>query len=201
MQNGQGAIDPYKIDNLVSEESEILSVVVAYEDLATARRAQRLFENTSHALKAGGHGATHVAMWKIGASRLPVRMKIAADKAVTANIIVIAAHERAKVPEALQEWIGLWLPKKMEQPCGLVALLDHSQESCNQRGIYRYLKSVAYCGSFSFFANGRDEDFAEAVQTKGPCDDASGQDDSLSEQRSSCDNNLKVDRHSRYLFI
>ena len=171
MLNGQLVFLPDEIENSDPHDEDGLRVVVAYEDLATAKRALRLFDRTALGLKAGGHGAMHCAMWKIGGSMLPTRMKISADQAATADLIVIAAHERATMPEVLQEWISLWLPKKIEQPCGLFALLDHPAESYAQRGIYRYLKSVACFGKLSFFTAGREEHIDEALQAGAPCDD------------------------------
>jgi hypothetical protein len=162
-----------EIENIRWQGDKGLRVVVAYEDLATAQRVLTLFERTALGLKQEGQGTMRCAMWKIIGPTLPSRMKMAADKAVLADIIVIAAHERAKMPEVLQEWIDLWLARKTNHPCGLVALLDYPSGNEAQRGIYNYLKDVARLGKLAFFTNGRDEDLDEAWRTGTPSAGAS----------------------------
>jgi hypothetical protein len=147
-----------------SNGGDLLRVMVAYEDLPAAQRAQKLLERTAIAMKNGGHGTLHCAMWKINDLRIPSRMKLAAEKAMAADVIVISARERAEIPELLQEWIRLWLPKKKGQSCGLLALLDYSGKDSALGGIYWYLKYAAHFGNLAFFANDAGEDFNETLR-------------------------------------
>jgi hypothetical protein len=159
------------------------NVLVAYEDVTSGLQAKELLERMTRTLPSEDSGWFRCAMWKFNSRMTPARIKVAARQAMIADLIIIATHEREKVPLAIEEWVGLWLPRKAGHPCALVALLEPQGGGLHRaRGIHSYLEEVARKGNLSFFADCRNEAPAEARKTNALFDDVFEQSLSLSSQ-------------------
>ena len=122
-----------------------LNVVIAYEDLATGKRAMKTYEYMVQQL--GEECLFANQMWKFDVLAVPKLKEIAAKDAAAAEIIIISAHEGRELPAQVKTWIELWLSYKTEASA-LVGLFDGETQSSPARS---YLAEVARRANIEFF--------------------------------------------------
>ena len=153
----------YETKDIEWEDITDFSVLVAYQDLADARRAKGFLERMAAALSPEDSDHLPCAMWKFQENMAPLQLEIAAEQAALAHVIFIAAQERPVVPGVLADWVNLWIRKEAGYPRALVALLERPERAEERPpGIECYLREAARKGGVAFFADGRNEGANEA---------------------------------------
>ena len=128
-----------------------LDVVVAYEDYATGidtvRTLTRLAERTCHSHEFGTHN-----VWNFQILATPAQRNIAAGKAASADMVIVAAHGSRRLPIFVMHWIELWLSQRGRSSAALVALLDGDNGHTRKLlPVEAYLERCARRGGMEFF--------------------------------------------------
>ena len=121
-----------------------LTVVMAYDDLSTAKRAKETWDHLLHNL--GEDYLLQLRLWKFEVLRVPELREAAARDAVSADLIFIAARETANLPAEVKEWIDLWLRQKHNHPSAIAVSSDPAGPCA------AYLREVAQQAGMDFFA-------------------------------------------------
>src|SRR6266478_5088148 len=119
-----------------------LKVVVACEGPRNAYRAGAMLERVARNSEA--EGRLICSWWHFEVLATASLRKLAADEAMKAGMIVIAADDGPALPEEVIDWIGLWVSTGEYHPRALVALLDpDTTKKRAARNIVSQLKKVA----------------------------------------------------------
>jgi hypothetical protein len=133
--------------------TKTFNVFVAYQTFRNEQRAKVLLERIAGALPTEDSDRLPCAMWNFSVPATALNLKMAAESAYAADVIVIAAHEKGCVPATIENWVDHWLPKKAGTPCALVALLELGEQSTETPPVFEsYLRKLAIQGNFAFFA-------------------------------------------------
>src|SRR5450755_1457462 len=88
------------------------SVLVAYQGAAGGQHAREFLERMAMALAPEDSDLLPCTMWEFDDQMTRFQIETAAEQAALADVIFIVAREREQVPQVLEEWVDLWLPKK-----------------------------------------------------------------------------------------
>jgi hypothetical protein len=126
------------------------NVVIAYEDLEAGKNARRTYDYLAQHL---GHDCQFAnEMWSFDVLSIPRLRELAARDAMQADIIIVACHGGAPLPEAVKSWIEIWLAEEVNA-IALVALFDSASDMCSKtRELREYFAEVARRGNMEFFA-------------------------------------------------
>ena len=102
-----------------------LNVVAVYDDLFAGEWAEEVAEQLAH--NAQGRYSINKSFWKLDLFQIPTLRRIAALKALEADILVVAANPASPLPAEMLTWIDDWLPNKHHGGGTLIALLRQSQ--------------------------------------------------------------------------
>ena len=150
--------------NRASEPSEDLMAVLVCEDAASVPRACALLRRVSR--RAGMKGCLIYSSWTFGMLASARSRRLAASEAAAADLAVIAAREGPGLPEAVKDWISLWLATGEYHPRrrALVALLEPGEGRTGAWwGVRSELKHLADADAIDFFANGDEADWGTAL--------------------------------------
>jgi hypothetical protein len=126
------------------------SVVIAYEDLDAGKNARRTYDYVAHQLGYDCHFTNE--MWNFDVLGIPRLRELAARDARQADMIIIASHGDAPLPESVKAWIETWLSEEVNS-MALVALFDAAHlATAGALEIRDYLTAVARRGNMEFFA-------------------------------------------------
>lgn len=128
-----------------AEANPALTVVIAYEDLETGKRAMKTYDYLVEHL--GDQCLFSNQMWKFDVLAVPKLKEIAAKDAAAADIIIVSAHEGYDLPAEVKAWVELWLSYKA-RPSALVGLFGGESVDFPVRD---YLASVAKRANIEFF--------------------------------------------------
>ena len=129
--------------------------VVVCEDPASAPRACALLDRVGR--QAGAEGRLIYSWWTFGVLASASLRQLAASEAAAADMLIVAAREGPKLPEAIKDWISLWLAtgEYHPRPRALVALLEPDKKHNGAaQGVLSDLKHLAEEDAVDFFANG-----------------------------------------------
>lgn len=121
-----------------------IKVVIAYDNLETAKRAERVYERL-----AGNLSATfdfQQRLWRFDVLEEDALCAEAARDAANADIVIVAMKDDSRVPEAVRRWLESFLARHTGA-AALVALLQHASAP-----VQPYLEDVARRGGMDFFA-------------------------------------------------
>ena len=103
-------------------------------------------------------------MWKFEILRNPKLVEIAADEALEADVIIVAARGATALPLEVTSWIDRWLPLRVECAGALIAqiqggtILNRAATS-----VYDYLQKVAAAAKMDFLPH-----FLTGAEEKSP---------------------------------
>jgi hypothetical protein len=100
----------------------VFSIVAAYEDFTTGRRAECLCDFIESSLVHEWRAVRH--LWKFELLEVPALRKLAAQDADAANLILIACHRQTELPPGVLAWTELWRARH-SRAVGLMGLFDH----------------------------------------------------------------------------
>ena len=141
-------------DGTVDRTNDLMAIVLC-EDAAAAPRACALLDRVGR--KSGAPGRLIYSWWTFGALASASLRHLSTSQASAADMAIIAAREGPGLPEAVKDWISLWLATGEYHPRSraLVALLEpDTQQSAASRGVLRDLKHLAEEDAVDFIANG-----------------------------------------------
>ena len=126
------------------------NVVIAYEDLETGKHARHTYDYLAQHL---GHDCRFTSeMWNFDVLSIPHLAELAAQDVARADIIIVACHGGAPLPQGVKSWIEVCLSQDLKA-IALVALFDSPHDaSARTREIRDYLAEVARRGNMEFFA-------------------------------------------------
>ncbi len=124
-------------------------LLLAYEDLDTARHAQ---ENYQRILKPLGDPANvNSSLWKFNLLQNPKLCDLAAHEASVSDIIIISTHGDRELPSEVRDWLELTVGQRLSNPpCTLVPLFDRYDNYYGRAIICDYLEEIAKRGHFEF---------------------------------------------------
>jgi hypothetical protein len=104
-----------------------LAVQIVYEDKETGLCARRTFEHVVDHFS--GEADFEVALWRFDLLQDDTLRQLAARAAAAADIVLIAAHGRERLPEAVSSYVEEWLALKPGVPPALVLSFDASAKN------------------------------------------------------------------------
>ena len=154
------------------ERTNDLFVIVACEDTAIAPRVRSLLQRIGQ--DAGEQGRLVYNWWSFAVLASPSLRRLASREAEEADMVVICGGEARCLPEAVKEWLGLWLANQQHQPRprALVALPERgSNLDAASQNLLSELKEMAESAEVDFFANGGEgrSDVALIGEQGGQC--------------------------------
>jgi hypothetical protein len=127
----------------------VFSVVIAFEDFDTGKRANRAYDFLVANLSQEWRVTSQ--MWKFEVLGIPELRQMAAEDVASANIIIISSRGDRELPTDVKAWIELWLGYRGD-PVALFALFDCAPEQTQHaKATQTYLKRVAKRGRMEFF--------------------------------------------------
>jgi hypothetical protein len=131
------------------EGAPVFSVVLAFEDFNTGKRAKRAYDflaaNLTHDWQVTNQ------MWKFEMLSIPELREIAAKDAAMANLIIVSSRGDRELPVDVKDWVEMWLGYRGDA-VALVALFDSPPEQAEHaQATQTYLERVAKRGQMEFF--------------------------------------------------
>ena len=127
-----------------------INVVIAFEDAAAGKHATAFYEHLKERL--GGEFDITRYQWSFALLGDPAVREAAAHDAGTADIVIIATHGDAELPEDVDLWFQGWIGRNAG-PMALVALFDCPARCSESREDLRAsLARIAHTGGMDFFA-------------------------------------------------
>ena len=127
----------------------VLEVLVVYEDFATGIWARQVFDELVR--RTASYCALNNTMWKFDFLGAPKLREMAAQEALKADMVLIAAHRDSVFPSPVRDWVDLWVGRKTGGL--LVGLLDgNGQPTAKESVNTRYLRRVAKDGSMNLLS-------------------------------------------------
>ena len=127
-----------------------INVVVVFEDSAAGKHAEAFYEHLSRRL--GGEFGFARYQWSFSLLQDVSVRDAAADDAAMADIVIIATHGDAELPEHVDTWLQAWVGRNTG-PMALVALFDGPAHDLETREELRSsLSRLAQTGGMDFFA-------------------------------------------------
>lgn len=161
-------------DGYEAEPHETLNVLIAYDDLAAAQRAMRLFARVGRGQTDDLHTDDLLCqpqLWRFDLLADPDWRKCAASDALRADLIVVAASSPLALPRPVQSWLARCLARKQGAHAAVVALLrtDAHTRSPDSPGL-QFLQSAATEAGLDFFVALRDSDASAQNATLEPAE-------------------------------
>jgi hypothetical protein len=128
-------------------------ILIAYEELASGKRAMNLCDYLTRNLK--GNIELHKNLWNFNVLSIPEYRMSAVVEAKEVDLIMISMQGNEPLPFHIKEWIDGWIKAPNINSKALVLLINHS--SPNQSPAYLYLKDIAERSCLQFFAHGPEE--------------------------------------------
>jgi len=127
-----------------------LNVVIVFEDAAAGNHADSFYEHLTDRL-GSDFEFTHY-QWSFNLLKDTSVRDVAAHDAAMADIVILATHGDAELPEQVDEWFQAWVGRNAG-PMALVALFDRPAACPDTREEVRSsLARIAQCGGMDFFA-------------------------------------------------
>ena len=121
-----------------------VKVVIAYDNLDVARRAEAVYDRLTQRLEETFEFQQR--LWRFDVLEEESLRAQAVRDAVDADIVIVAMKDDSKVPEAVRRWLESLLGRN-SGATALVALLDRPGAP-----VQPYLEDVARRGGMDFFA-------------------------------------------------
>jgi hypothetical protein len=129
-----------------------LRIVVVYDGMADLIRVNEIWSRLVARFKDEIQIVS--CAWNFASLRDPQLRERAAFHAGDADLIVLSASGRSKLPDYIRHWIRAWLPWKKGRRDALVATLDHESPACAAASPLRnYLRRTAEQSGMDFFCN------------------------------------------------
>ena len=156
-----------------TEPHEAINVLIAYDDLAAAQRAMRLFARIGRGETDDLHAEDLLCqpqLWPFELLTDPDWRKCAAADAQRADLLVISASSPCALPRTVQTWLTACLTYKQGAHAAVVALLRTGMESSNCPNL-RFLQSAATEAGLDFFVALRDSDYVPEIPARRPAEE------------------------------
>jgi len=139
----------------LARESRRITAVAAYEDSVTDSRVSHFCRALS---KEKGRQCEIIRqMWLLNELRMPQLRVVAAAEAAAADLVIVSLHHCEDLPEAIKEWIGLWVQHKGKRAALLLALVDPVHEG-DSREICSFLEKAASKARVEFLIGNAEEE-------------------------------------------
>jgi hypothetical protein len=126
-------------------------VVLAYEDLETARHAQGSYNFVLRRLEQSL--AATSSLWKFNLLQNTKLRRMAAREAAEADVGIISTHANCELPPAVKEWLEELLTLRNSVPANLVVVFPDTCDSYPERtATQKYLQDAATRGGMKFLA-------------------------------------------------
>ncbi len=157
-----------------AESCDALNVLIAYDDLAAAQRAMRLFARVGRGQIDDLHSddlLCHPQLWRFDLLADPDWRKCAAEDAERADLIVVAASSPSALPRAVRNWLSACLARKQGAQAAVVALLrtDAHTEAPDCPSL-EFLQKAANEAGLEFFVAVRNSDAAQESAAPEPAE-------------------------------
>lgn len=144
-----------------------INVVIAFEDSTVGDHAEAFYERL--AAKLGREFEFTRYQWSFNLLKDTSVREVAAHDAAMADIVILATHGDAELPEHVDDWFQAWVGRNAG-PMALVALFDRPAACTHTRQEIRStLARIAQNGGMDFFAepeNSPDTEFVNRLVGK-----------------------------------
>jgi hypothetical protein len=125
-------------------------IVIAYEDAEMQRRVKQALNEV---LGQQSEVLTYkTAEWKFSLLEYPGLLRQALEDAGTADIIVVAAHGKHELPDAVKNWIGQWSQQSQTRGGILLGVLEERwKDNAEAERILAFLSTAAAAADFEWF--------------------------------------------------
>jgi len=128
------------------------NVVVAYEDVAAAKRAKEICDRLRCTI--GDQVVLEMHLWRWDILKNAGLIDIAVNDAVNARLIILATRGFKDFPADTRTWIELWVPRRRARTGALVLLVEPINSfTLGSSPQVSYLQSVAQRARMEFFAS------------------------------------------------
>jgi hypothetical protein len=154
--SGSSALVTMQADDLhgsgfsIDESQPSIKVIIVYDHLDTAKRAEAIYERLAGSLHGSGFEFEQ-RLWRFDVLEDEGFCAEAALDAADADIVIVATNDDTELPKGVQNWLETSL-KHHAGAAALVALLRNASTP-----LAPYLKDVARRGGMDFFAQTEDE--------------------------------------------
>jgi hypothetical protein len=121
---------PASISHQDSEEKPVCNAVIIYEDMVTGKQANHFCENLMREL--GGTTQWTKDLWNFKVLDIPHVRCAAEEMAAVADVVILALHGRAALPDGIKAWMEKWARRVLDRKPILIALFNTSDD---ERGI------------------------------------------------------------------
>jgi hypothetical protein len=127
-----------------------LEVMLVHEDSPAGRRGKEVLDQV--ALNLEPKADFLVNPWNFEMLSNPGLQAQAVQDAAHADIVVLSAYGRAKLPAAVRAWLEVWLDRRGDSPCALVVSLDASvRELSEANPLMKYVHALAWQAGVEVF--------------------------------------------------
>jgi hypothetical protein len=127
-----------------------LEVMLVHEDLPAGRRGKEVLDQV--ALNLEPKADFLVNPWNFEMLRNRALQGQAVLDAAHADIVVLSAHGRTKLPAAGRAWLEVCLDRRDDSPCALVVSLDPGvRESSEANPMMKYVHALAWQAGVEVF--------------------------------------------------
>jgi hypothetical protein len=139
-------------DALPYEEGRDFSVMIFFDDSATAERADDVLELLEQNLQEE-QGRLFHQWWNTEVLGFTSLRELAASEAAWADMIILVIREGRKLPDMVAAWMKRSLDLRKDRPGAMVAMLDSDLPKPDAaRGVLWQLRQAAASGHMDFFA-------------------------------------------------
>ena len=134
--------------------SSAFDTVVAYEDIAAAKRAKETWDRIRTSLRSSFVFDMH--LWRFDALRIPELQQTAVRDATRAQLVIVATHGEGDLPREAKSWIDSWVHDRPARPGALILLIESRQGEPAQFRFNPqklYLEAIARQARMHFFAS------------------------------------------------
>lgn len=130
--------------------STALKMLMIYSDKHSAEVGEEVASNLRKSLSNRFEIAQ--SSWNCELLRSDKLCHIAAEDALSSNIVIISTSEARTLPAELSRWVQLWRDKRPQAPAALVALLNKNDLVCHQDDrVRKWLRLTAQRAHMDFF--------------------------------------------------
>jgi hypothetical protein len=149
-------------DESPCESGKDLSVMIAFDDDVTARRADELLGQFEQSLK-DEQGRLFHQWWNVDVLAFTSMVELAALEAAMADMVIVAIHDGQELPETVAVWLKRFLERRKDRPGAMVAILASEDQTADlSQGVLAQLQQAAALGHMDFFATRVNADWDKA---------------------------------------
>lgn len=124
------------------------NTVLLYEDSRLGDRAWDFYEKLTHQFE-DDFDFRHL-MWSFSVLGDPKTLRLAADSAADAHLVILSLSGRTELPAVIRNWVARWV-RLVKHKSALVTLLDPKAKAGPRAATLAYLREMLEANGIEFF--------------------------------------------------